>query len=163
MAPETSQPSSSPLVAERLLTRPAEQRTREFKYRFAQGFVFGLPVLALQWFGHALGGSPDEAARWTAVLQALLAGWVTYVAGASLVAEGILRYQRGLPAAGCDFWIATAAVLVYLYSLASTLGVFMQGRPFYSPLFHVAVATLSIWTGARWLYLARCSGSIRSI
>ena len=52
-----------------LLDRPPEQRLREYKYRFSQSIVFGLPVIALQLWGRALGttdvlrvATPDEAA-----------------------------------------------------------------------------------------------------
>src|SRR3954466_3838186 len=80
--------SSSSDSFETLLNRPREQRVREFKYRFAQSAVFGLPVLALQRFGPALGGA--ESPRWVGVLQLLLAGWVVYVGAAGMLFEGAL-------------------------------------------------------------------------
>ena len=44
-----------------LLSRPPEQRLREYKYRFSQSIVFGLPVVALQLYGRALGPADSEA------------------------------------------------------------------------------------------------------
>ena len=63
-----------PVAAElhSVIDRPQAQRLQEFRYRFGQSVVFGLPVLALQWFGRSLGGAESE--RWVALLQALLAG-----------------------------------------------------------------------------------------
>jgi hypothetical protein len=131
---------------ESLLSRPLEQRAREFKYRFAQAVIFGLPVLALQWFGGALGGPADEARRWVAVLQALLAGWVTYVAAVGIVAEGLLSRRITL-----DFIVGGMSILLYLFSLGSVIGVVVRGQPFYAPLlFHVAIILLAIWCGIRW-------------
>src|SRR5437016_2553518 len=77
---------------ENLLTRPLDQRRRESKYRFAQGVVFGLPVLALQRWGTSLG--PADAARWVPILQALLAGWVMYL-NLGMLFEGLLLLRRG--------------------------------------------------------------------
>src|SRR5207247_2497394 len=68
-----------------LLARPLEQRKREQQYRFAQSVVFGLPVIALQLWGHKLG--PIDAQRWASVMQLLLAGWVMYV-NLGMVFEG---------------------------------------------------------------------------
>jgi hypothetical protein len=138
-----------------LLSRPNEQRAREHRYRCAQAIVFGLPVLALQWFGHGLGGEPDEARRWTAVLQALLAGWVTYIAAAGMLAEGVLLIGRRFT---FDLLVAAVALLLYVVSLISSLGVLVRGRPLAGPLFfHIVVILLAGWCGWRWWQLQRAS------
>jgi hypothetical protein len=138
-----------------LLSRPTEQRAREFKYRFAQAVIFGLPVLGLQWFGHLLGGGAEEARRWTAVLQALLTGWVMYVAAAGMLAEGILLIGRRL---SLDLPIAAVSILLYLVSLVSAVGVLVQGEPYSGPiLFHAIVILLAGWCGGRWWQLSRSS------
>src|SRR5271156_1761343 len=72
-----------------LLDRPRADRAREFRYRLGQAVVFGLPVIALEQFGHHLGG--PESDRWVGILEALLAGWVVYVGAAGLAFEGIVR------------------------------------------------------------------------
>src|SRR5439155_14755490 len=77
---------------ELLLARPDEQRFREYKYRCAQAIIFGIPVIALQLFGRSLGG--PEAPRWIAILQALLSGWVVYVAAAGMIFEGLILIPR---------------------------------------------------------------------
>src|SRR5438874_11380501 len=74
-----------------LLDRPLAQRLREYKYRFSQSVVFGLPVIALQYWGRALG--PADAERWVSLLQALLAAWVVYV-NLGMLAEGLMRLRR---------------------------------------------------------------------
>ena len=137
---------------EATLSRPRPERIREYKYRFAQSVVFGLPVLALQEFGPSLGG--PEAGRWVAVLQALLAGWVVYVAAAGMLFESALllirrRFSPDLPA-------AAVAVGAYLIGLSRALGLVL-GSAGSTPSFHWAVVILAAWTGLRWLTLAKTS------
>jgi cation transport ATPase len=141
----------NPISAQELLSRPVEQRIKEHKYRCAQAIVFGLPVLGLQWFGRGLGGSPQESQRWVSLLQALLAGWATYVGAAGMLAEGVI-----LRRVTADLWVAVIATFCYVFSLISVLGIFMKGQPLYGPLlFHVAVLVLAGWTGFRWWQLSR--------
>jgi cation transport ATPase len=155
MASSSESHLDSPASLQQLLDRPLEQRVREFKYRFAQAMVFGLPVVALQLYGRSLGGSPQEAQRWVALLQALLAGWVTYVAAMGMLVEGVFllgatrRIAIDLPA-------SLLGVLMYLYSAIATCGIFFTGHPLYGPmLFHWAVVLLAVWSGARWAQLSR--------
>jgi hypothetical protein len=125
----------------------------EFRYRCAQTFVFGLPVLALEWLGPRLGG--PESARWIGLLQSLLCGWIVYVAAAGMVFEGIvLLRQRISP----DLVVGVVAVLAYLWSVGAILPIFFTGQPAYEPtLFHLIVPLLLIWTGIRWWWTARQS------
>lgn len=136
--------SDSRLTA--LLARPDDQRLREYKYRFSQAVVFGLPVLALQLWGRALGGT--ESDRWVGILQALLAGWVVYVGAAGMLFEGLIRLpQRMMP----DLIPAFAAVLAYTFSVVSVLHVLFTGELWYRPLlFHVSVLVVALWTGLQW-------------
>jgi cation transport ATPase len=139
-----------------ILDRPVEQRRTEFRYRCAQAVIFGLPVLGLQVWGHSLGGSPEEAQRWVALLEALLSGWVTYVGAAGLLVEGIATLAAGLfrPVLLADSLVAIAAMGLYLFSAISTLGIFLRGRPMYHPLmFHWVVIVLAIWCCGRWTAL----------
>lgn len=136
--------SASPLIT--LLARPHDQRLREYKYRFSQAVVFGLPVLALQAWGPALGGS--ESDRWVGILQALLAGWVVYVGAAGMLFEGLLLLPRRVMA---DLIPALAAVIAYAFSLISVLHVLFTGQLWYRPLlFHVSVIVVAAWTGLQW-------------
>jgi cation transport ATPase len=141
-----------------LLDRPPEQRLREFKYRCAQSIVFGVPVLALQYFGHSLGGTPREADRWIAILQALLCGWVVYVAATGMLFEGILQLPHSL---SMDLFVALLAIAAYLFSFISTAAIFLRGQPLNWPrLFHWIIILLAVWCGWRWRQLS--SGSISS-
>lgn len=143
--------STTPLFT--LLHRPDEQRLREYKYRFSQAAVFGLPVLALQIWGPALGG--PESGRWVGILQALLAGWVVYVGAAGMLFEGLILLPTRIIA---DFIPALVAVLAYLFSLISVLHVLFTGRLWYQPLlFHVSVIVVATWTGLQWYRWARRS------
>ncbi|MGB7160222.1 MAG: hypothetical protein WBD40_19295 [Tepidisphaeraceae bacterium] len=136
--------SSAPLSD--LLQRPNDQRLREYKYRFSQAIVFGLPVLALEVWGRALGG--PESDRWVGILQALLAGWVVYVGAAGMLFEGlILLPRRVMP----DLFAAIVAIGAYLFSLVSVLHVLFTAQLWYRPLlFHVSVIVVALWTGLQW-------------
>lgn len=133
-----------------LLNRPHEQRVREFKYRFAQAVVFGLPVVALQRYGSALGWV--EAGRWVGILQLLLAGWVMYVGAAGMLFEGLLLLRRKVTT---DFIIALLAAGLYLWSVGLVGIVLVRGTVSHRPLFDVAVIVIAGWSGVRWLVGAR--------
>ena len=129
-----------------LLSRAPDQRLREYKYRFGQSVVFGLPVIALQMYGRALG--PTDSERWVSLLQALLAGWVLYV-NLGMLFEGILL----LPARRVtgDFIVTILAVALYAASLISAAHGVVTSRLLFRPLlFHVVVVVLAAWTGWRW-------------
>jgi hypothetical protein len=65
-----------------------------------------------------------------------------------MLAEGILLLRKGITP---DLLISATAVGMYLYSAVATVGVFIQGRPFYGPLlFHGVVVLLAGWCGYRW-------------
>src|SRR4051812_19839838 len=110
MRPAAEQPPQSHSPLEATLNRSDAERLREYRYRFAQSTVFGLPVIALSLFGPALGG--PEAGRWIGLLQVLLAGWVTYVGVAAMLVEGIMRGRITADALAAS--IAMAAYLVGL-------------------------------------------------
>jgi hypothetical protein len=130
------------------VTRTVSEASRFYKYSFAQTLVFGLPVLALQFFGYSLG--PADADRWVPILQAILTGWIIYIAAA-----GMLFERRGLTA---DFVVALLAVLVYISSLVSVCHILATARLWYRPLlFHVVVMVLGAWTGLQWWRTSRAS------
>ena len=132
-----------------LLARPDEQRLREYKYRFSQSVVFGIPVIALQYFGHRLG--PLDADRWVSLLQALLAGWIVYV-NLGMLFEGLLLMRQRV---GGDLLVAGLALLIYIVSLVSAARGIVTSRLWYPLAFHACVLILAIWSGARWWQFAR--------
>jgi len=132
-----------------LLNRPLDQRLREYKYRFSQSVVFGLPVIALQWFGPRLG--PVDSQRWVSLLTALLCGWVVYV-NLGMLFEGLLTLRQRISG---DLIVAMIAVTLYLVSLVSALHGIITARLWYPLLFHVCVIVLALWTGWKWSALAR--------
>ena len=140
-----------------VLDRPPTQRKLEYQYRFAQSAVFGLPVLALQFFGHSLGGA--ESHRWVAILQVVLAGWVVYVGAAGMLFEGLLTLlqRRRLTA---DLLPAAAAVALYLLTLLRLAAYTIAAAPgpFPTTGFHWTVLLLATWTGYRWWRYARLAG-----
>jgi hypothetical protein len=135
-----------------LLDRPDEQRLREYKYRFGQALVFGLPVLGLHEWGRSLGG-PD-ADRWVGLLQALLTGWIVYVGAAGMLFEGVVRLglayshrtRHRLGNIG-DLIVSSVAIGVYLWSAAGVVRMTLApaGAPWLR--FHWAVLLLAGWTG----------------
>ena len=157
----TTSPSDSSIANRKsaianLLSRSPDQRLREYKYRFSQSIVFGLPVVALQLYGRALG--PVDSERWVSLLQALLAGWVLYV-NLGMLFEGVLLLPATRRATG-DLLVASIAVALYGYSLVSAAHGVVTGRLLFRPLlFHVCVIVLAAWTGWRWWRCARAGGA----
>ena len=115
--------------------------------------MFGLPVWGLQLYGRSLGG--PEADRWVAVLQALLAGWVVYVAAAGMMFEGIV--QVGRRKLDTDLPVAAAAVGFYAWSVISAALVIVHRGAGEPPplLFHWTVLLLAAWSFFRWRRLKR--------
>jgi hypothetical protein len=155
-APPPSAPGPDRL--ELLLRRDARERCREFKYRCAQTLVFGIPVVALQWFGRSLGG--PEADRWVGIFQALLAGWIVYIAAAGMLFEGLILLPRRGPSA--DLFVAAVSVLAYTISLTGrVLPVIFTGRVGHAPpLFHWIVVLLAGWTALRWRHCSARGGEL---
>jgi hypothetical protein len=157
MPPPPQSPSASPdrpaNEFSHLLDRPADQRRREYQYRFGQAVVFGLPVLGLEWFGRSLGG--PESDRWVAILQALLTGWIVYVAAAGMLFEGLVWLARRRLAA--DLVPSALSVGLYLASLARLAAYALRGAagPFPRTWFHWVVVVLIAWSGLRWWQFVR--------
>jgi preprotein translocase subunit Sec61beta len=128
---------TTPLTPESI---PLSERVRQYKYRFAQSLVFGLPVIALEVWGRALGGR--EADRWVLFLQALLAGWIMYVGAAGMLVGGLLMLPKLTP----DLVVAATAIASYLIALASFL--IPSLRPL--SLFTCAVLLVTAWSGLQW-------------
>jgi cation transport ATPase len=145
-----SQISNSPSDITALLARPDRDRQREYKYRFSQSVVFGLPVIALQYWGRALG--PADWQRWVSLLQALLTGWVLYV-NLGLLIEGLILLSRGRGTA--DLLVATVAAVLYLASLVSAVRGIVFSHLWFPLQFHVCVIVLAAWSGWRWMWQAR--------
>ena len=139
-----------------LLARPRAERAREYRYRFGQAVVFGLPVIALQLFGGRLGGS--EAGRWVAGFQALLAGWAVYVGAAGMLFEGLLVLGRARITV--DLFPAMAVVFLYLAGLSRVLLHLLTGArvDLARGLFHWSVVVLIAWVGMRWWWTGRAHG-----
>ena len=134
-----------------LLARPLDQRVREYKFRFAQSLVFGIPVVFLHYFGHLLGG--PEARLWSALLQVPLAGWVMYTGAAGMLIEGLLLARRRIT---IDLLIAGASIAAYIYSAVATIAWLFTRRPG-APLllFHASVILIICWTAAQWWRMSK--------
>jgi cation transport ATPase len=130
---------------------PAE-RCREYRYRFSQAMVFGIPVLVLEWAGHGLGG--DESTRYIGLFNALLAGWVVYASGLGMVIEGLMILRRRVMP---DLVFSITAVAAYLLSTVSLIHLLIAGTLLVPLLFHWCVILLAGWTGFQWWRLHRLS------
>jgi len=132
-----------------ILNRPLSERIREYKYRFAQCLVFGLPVLALHFFGPKLGGA--EAGRWAGLLGALLSGWCLYVGALAMVSEGAMLLAFGK----MRFELLLGIVVVVFYVVGVVGWIFtLRGRS--APIgsaFSVVVVILVLWSGVQWIWL----------
>ena len=139
----------SPETITSILNRPLSERLREYKYRFAQSTVFGLPVIALHYLGPSLGGA--EAARWAGLFQLLLAGWVMYVGVVGMLVEAMMRKR-----ATADGVAAAVLVVIYLIAAGDWVRSVAGHRPVASfPIFHWSVAGAILWAGWRMVQKSR--------
>lgn len=143
--PDALPRNEPPDPLEQMLARPRDQRIREYKYRFAQAMVFGLPVIGLELFGSALGGR--DAQRWVGLLQALLTGWVVYVGAVGMAVEALLLCMRRKITV--EFFVAFTAIAGYLLSLVFYVMTVVGGIGFY-PLFAGVVTVLIVWNATGW-------------
>ena len=159
--PSAAHPRAAHLPAPSLLDRSDPERLREFKYRFGQSVVFGLPVVALELVGRSLGG--PEADRWVTLFQALLAGWVVYVGATGMAIEGaFLLLARRRPPVWllADLVVASAAMLLYLISLTRLVPL-LGGRSVpggWPSLFAGVVVLLAAWSCLRWWAIKNSAG-----
>jgi len=87
------------------------------------------------------------------MLQALLAGWVMYVAVAGLAFEGFLLLARGRITAG--FVISLTTLGLYLWSIISVLHILWTGALWWKPLlFHVCIFIVIGWSAIGWRRLS---------
>jgi hypothetical protein len=145
--PAPTEPTPSDLIdpVQELLNRPVEHRAREYRYRFAQTVVFGLPVVGLWAWGPML--DPNGYGRWGTVLEALLTGWILYV-NAGMVIEGLmLRRVTG------DLVVSSLVVGMYGWGVVWMIGNLVSGAGSGAILFLVCVVVLGGWTGVRWVLL----------
>jgi hypothetical protein len=147
--PTTAPPTDPQTRLKELLARPAQERLREYKYRFGQSIVFGIPVIALQWWGDRLG--PIDSQRWSSLLQALLCGWVVYV-NLGMLVEGLIDRRLRLRA---DFDVAMLCVVLFVISLISAVYGIITSRLWYPTFFHVVIILLACWSMWRWISLSR--------
>jgi hypothetical protein len=138
------------------LTRPASERARDYKYRFAQCLIFGLPVLALQLFGLNLGG--PESVKWVGLFQALLTGWVMYIGAFPILIEEsmeiIISGRKSRPKSH-GLLVALLSLMLYLIGIGTWVLVLVRGRPNMPAPFAIAVGALILWTGWKWMRLSR--------
>jgi cation transport ATPase len=112
--------------------------------------VFGLPVIGLWLYGRALGGS--EAAGWSGILQALLAGWVTFVAAIGMLSEGIVLLL-GRKRLTLDLLIALTAIGFYLWSIIALINLLPNRASTLPMLFNIVIILLASWSAIRWITL----------
>ena len=145
----TPRPQNSSV--ESILHRPISERLREYKYRFAQCAVFGLPVLGLHLFGAKLGG--PEAGRWIGLMQALLTGWCLYLAALPMLSESLMLLAKGKMKV--ELLVALAAMVLYVIGAVGWIFT-LRGRSALLPsAFALVVLILIAWSGGQWLRLAR--------
>ena len=148
----TAPHETPPFSAHSLLDRPRADRVREFRYRFAQSAVFGAPVIALQFLGPALGGA--SAFLWIGLLQAILAGWILYIAATGLLIEGaaVLLMRRRFTA---DLVVAGFSTLLYLAGLFAYIRTLLNLHHRLDFYFFLSTGLLIVWSLLRWSMLSR--------
>jgi len=131
------------------------QTRREYRARFAQALVFGLPALALHYAGPLLaGGAASEPAGlfYPWLFEALLVGWACLVGGWPILWQGALALVHLRPTG--DLVTALVLLLTWLASAAGVLGLALGLAPWFGqagPLFHATLFALLLAVGQRCL------------
>src|SRR6185295_9175663 len=113
--------------------------------------VFGLPVIALHFFGARLGG--PEAARWIGLMQALLAGWCLYLAALPMLSEGLMLLAMGKMK--FELLVSIVAMILYVVGVVGWI-LSLRGRGALLPsAFALVVLMLILWSAVQWLRLSR--------
>lgn len=108
-------------------------------------------MLALQAFGRGLGG--PESARWVALFQALLTGWVVYVGAGGLLYDGIAALA-GHGRVAASLLVGLVAAVLYLFSLWRSVATFASGAAPHT-CYHLVILLIAAWSGINWLRLAQ--------
>ena len=118
------------------------ERRRQWKYRFAQSLIFGLPIVALHFIGPKLGG--PEAPRSVALFEALLAGWVLYVGALGMIGDALVR--RGITADGLVALVAMGIYVVGVWRLIASVN---EKTPGLSRGFLASAVLIIVWSAIR--------------
>lgn len=148
-----------------------EQITREYRARFAQSLVFGLPALVVHYLGPMLASGGGQSAASMAMpwlLEGALVGWAIWVAALPIIWQGgcaAIHFR-----ATADLFTAALIALAYLPSLAGTASLLFTSSPWFGlpgagdggagdalergamagPAFHIAIMATMVASFQRW-------------
>ncbi len=130
----------------------------EYKCRLATGLVYGLPALALHYFGPWLAGGSDDPRSYVFpwLLELLLSGWVMIACGWPVLWQGLLGLRvRRLT---FDTFALLLTLAAWLPSAAAVLALPLVNQPWLSapgqgssPQFHYVVMLMLLVSAQRWL------------
>jgi len=146
-----------------------EQMVREYRARFSQALVFGLPALALHYLGPMLtggGGASNTSGgggmAYPWLLEMVLVGWSLWVAGLPILWQGFasLIHLR----ATADLLTTMIVMLSFIPSAVGVVSLLFTSVPWFGlpyddagaavelrgPAFHIAVMAVMIATFQRW-------------
>lgn len=143
-----------------------DQMTREYRARFAQSLVFGLPALAVHYLGPMLasgGGQSAGSMAFPWLLEMVLVGWALWVAGLPLLWQGAWSLIHLRPTA--DLLTTTIVMFAFVPSAVGVGSLLFIAEPWFGsptaphsgtqplagPAFHIAILAVMIATGQRWL------------
>lgn len=146
-----------------------DQMRREYRARFSQALVFGLPALAVHYLEPILasgGGHNAGSLAFPWLLQLVLVGWAIWVAALPIIWQGIWSLIHLRPTA--DLLTTAIVLLAYIpsaFGVASLLfinepwfgvavrhmGADVAAVPLAGPAFHLAIMAVMLATCQRWL------------
>ncbi len=149
-----------------------EQITREYRVRFAQSLIFGLPALAVHYLGPMLASGGGQAAGSMAfpwLLELILVGWAIWVAALPIVWQGVWSLIHLRPTA--DLFTTSIIAIAYLPSAWGVGSLLFVDQPWFGtvgmagvpgvpggseaasgggPAFHVAIMAVMLASCQRW-------------
>ncbi len=145
-----------------------DQMKREYRARFAQSLVFGLPALVVHYLEPILAGGGGRSAGSLAfpwLLQLVLVGWAIWVAALPIIWQGIWSLIHLRPTA--DLLTTAIVLLAYIPSAFGVASMLFINEPWFGvaarhtgeeaasiplagPAFHLAIMAVMLAACQRW-------------
>lgn len=150
-------------VADNKLPALREQMIYEYRTRFAQSLVFGLPAIILHYMGPVLAVGGGEAAGnmlYPWMIEMVLVGWALWAGGLPILWQGVMSaiHLR----ATADLLTTVIVFAAFVPSLVGVVSVIfghepwfgtaaaMQSKTAVGPAFHVAMLAIMLGLFQRW-------------
>lgn len=135
-----------------------EQMVYEYRTRFAQSLVFGMPAIVLHYLGPVLAVGGGESAGnmlYPWLIQMVLVGWALWAGGLPILWQGVMSAIHLRSTA--DLVTTVIVFVAFIPSLIGMIAVIFGNEPWFAnangdggPAFHVAIFAVMLALFQRW-------------